>query len=475
MIRRRSHLLTWLFPLLTLIGLSTLLLLDASRIGRDEIKKQIAASYGVPERTVERYAHLLPSGLNWADLAPPPAHDHDTPLHYAVFDTGVEMVFAHLGNGDIPETDRFLQTTIVLVNDSNQRTEGTIRFFDDPGNPLELPVEGQFVSSIEFTLQRGEVKRFRTDGQGSVKSGWALVHSDQPISGNLSFGIRDTSGTVFTDVGVAPSTPGQQFTIFADSLGSSNTGVGLSNPNEDPVTLHFDLRDGAGNSVASTTRDLGGKGHLALFMTELFPGVSQIQEFEGSMLITRQAGVPQQLTTAQYPAPAGANGAGNFAAVTLRVTGSQLTSLPVIPALPAGANWTNLAFPHVGVGAGGGLRIATSCVLINHTPNQVTGTIQFFNSDGTPMEVTVEGISGSEFDFTIQSGGVTRIVAESSGNVRTGWARVNMDQPIKGTALVTPTFPISAPERPSSRLRVVNDQNLSTFQPRNKRFPSYFG
>ena len=38
-----------------------------------------------------------------------------------------------------------------------------------------------------------------------------------------------------------------------------------------------------------------------------------------------------------------------------------------------------------------------------------------------------------------------------------------------------PTFPISAPERPSSRLRVVNDQNLSTFQPRNKRFPSYFG
>ena len=41
--------------------------------------------------------------------------------------------------------------------------------------------------------------------------------------------------------------------------------------------------------------------------------------------------------------------------------------------------------------------------------------------------------------------------------------------------LLKPTFPISAPERPSSRLRVVNDQNLSTFQPRNKRFPSYFG
>ena len=40
---------------------------------------------------------------------------------------------------------------------------------------------------------------------------------------------------------------------------------------------------------------------------------------------------------------------------------------------------------------------------------------------------------------------------------------------------INPTFPISAPERPSSRLRVVNDQNLSTFQPRNKRFPSYFG
>ena len=44
-----------------------------------------------------------------------------------------------------------------------------------------------------------------------------------------------------------------------------------------------------------------------------------------------------------------------------------------------------------------------------------------------------------------------------------------------GGVSTKPTFPISAPERPSSRLRVVNDQNLSTFQPRNKRFPSYFG
>ena len=49
------------------------------------------------------------------------------------------------------------------------------------------------------------------------------------------------------------------------------------------------------------------------------------------------------------------------------------------------------------------------------------------------------------------------------------------EQLLDATKRIKPTFPISAPEKPSSRLRVVNDQNLSTFQPRNKRFPSYFG
>ena len=431
-VRRRIFHIVWIFPLAVVLLLGLIHEPDAARLS-DLLIQRTAEHYGVPLEKVRRYLESLPSGLSLASLEPPSPHEHHWPAGLSIFDSGVEMVFAHLGTGSIGNTGRFLQTTLHLANDSNQDAKGTIAFFDNDGNPLELPVGGTPVTEIDFELRQREVRRFVTDGPGQVKSGWALVHSDQPLSGTLSFAIRDGAGNVFSDVGVTPSRLSDEITIFADSIANSDTGVGISNPNDQPLTLLFDLLHLNGDLVSSEQRILAGRGHLALFLTELFPGVAGIGEFEGSLVIRAENGNAQ---VAEVVA-GGAAAPLNFAAVTLRVTGELFTSLPAVLPPPPGASWTNLAFPHLAVGKGGGLEILTSTILFNNTGNIVTGNIEFFKSDSTPLEVTVDGVSGIAFDFMIDPGGVLRLVADADGGIETGWARVSMDQPIIGTTLFT--------------------------------------
>lgn len=423
--KRSAILYGLLLLLLPLTGL--IYFLDASRLsgleGDLRLVGQLSRHFGVSRDFIEEYAARLPAGteLQALVLEGPETHDHEFLSQLSVYETGVEVVFAHLGSGSIGNTGRFLQFTIILVNDSNRSSQGTIQFFDDQGNPMGVPFDGKETTKLVFNLARGEVRRFVSDGPGPVRSGWALVHSDQPISGTLSFGIRDSKGRVFTDVGVTPSPLAREVTIFADTLRNSDTGVGLCNPRNLPLDLRFELRNTEGEPIAVETRQLAPLGHLALFLTQLFKGVPGIDEFEGSVIIQAVG-----TTSAQV-----------LAGVTLRVTGSQLTSLPVVKAPPPKAAWTTLVFPHMAVGQGAGLGITTSSILFNNTSARAAGMVEYFNSQGETIEVVANGKKATAVGFNLPPGGVTRIVAESQGEIETGWIRVNMDQPIVGTNLFT--------------------------------------
>ena len=362
-----------------------------------------------------------------------PPHQHDLPPSYSVVETGVSLVFAQMGDGPIAGTDQRLQTTIELLEDdffdSEAAVTGTIEFYDDNGNPLELTLNGATGSTFPFQLSEAELARFTTAGTGEIKTGWVHVHSDQPISGSLSFGIRDSQGNVLTDVGVPASILGGEFTIFADSIGSSRTGVAAANPSEDQaVDLVFTLNRSDGTQVAVEERTLVPRGHLAIFLDELFSTVQGIDEFEGSVVI-RSGGAAQLSSVAAQTAPG-----FSFAAVTLRSTGSLLTSLPALLPPPADSQQTKLVIPHVGDGVFGGLRVVTSVILFNNTPNPASGTVEFFKSDTSPLQVTIDGETNSFFSFALNSRGVLRLETSGTGD-GVGWAQVTMDQPLGGSGI----------------------------------------
>ena len=187
--------LIWWVPLWTVVVVGLIFFAGGSRVTKELVKRHLAETYGLSEAQIEKLSFELPGGwdLPLEAILNPPPHDHPLPPSFSVVDTGISMVFAHMGDGKLAGTQSF-KTTFILVNDSKQDASGTIEFYDNDGNPLELTLEGVTASSFDFTLKAGEVKRFVTSGTGQVKSGWAHVHSDQPIGGTASFGIRTGAG-----------------------------------------------------------------------------------------------------------------------------------------------------------------------------------------------------------------------------------------------------------------------------------------
>ncbi len=671
-------------------------------------------AYGLSEIQLDRLSFDLPGGWkpSSVEALQSPPHEHDWAPSFSVVDAGVDLVVTRIGDGAIPNSDLSFQTTIELLEDrffgAEEPVKGQIEFYGEDGDPLELTVNGITGAVFPFELADGELKRFVTSGTGEVKTGWAHVHSDQVINAASSFGLRNSSGDVLTDVGVGVGRLGAEFTIFADSMGDSRTAVAVTNGDTEVMDIEFELNDTSGNQVAVRQRTVVPRGHLGIFLDELFEGVVGIDEFEGSVVIRSlegpqlvatesigqaprlnhdsaanpktstagdsvtpstvgqelapprslsvqregqdhlvlswelpqppdggggpgefidetepndfddpdtleigqtargtidpdfdedvwrfegtaglnividveaesldsvldsvlvlfldrdldEDGFPDQIgfnddfgesldsrlevtlpetsayliqildafdegapsffyemslslatqassggdlgpttagptlqgfniyrsvapaspqvdpadrienvgpemtrfrddevqesTTYRYLVTAAYDQGGSppsnqveitipgsreagppFAALTLRATGNLLTSLPAVPPPPADSQRRKLAFPHVGDGVFGGLRVVTTAIIFNNTPNPASGMISFFNSDTTPMEVTIEKRTASTFEFALDPGGVSRMVTSGTGQ-GVGWARVTMDQPLSGSGI----------------------------------------
>jgi len=85
------------------------------------------------------------------------------------------------------------------------------------------------------------------------------------------------------------------------SLGFTQSGLAICNPNNSPVNLTFQLHDSSGLVVASATKTLPALGHMAQFFTDLFGGFDQ---FEGTVEVTSSGG-PVSGVALRYDNPGG--------------------------------------------------------------------------------------------------------------------------------------------------------------------------
>ncbi len=447
--------LIWVF-LVAIIGIVSLLFqVGALEVSRDLKIEEWSRALGISEELLMSFATELPEGVRLEDAITqeiePHTHDWQAAIREIEDDeTGTFLTFAHLADGEFPGSDRPFQTTYTLIHNSSffvpgpvegtqlfGSVNGMLEFFDDQGASLELEIDGTTASSLPFELLKGRVSSFTTSGSGPLKTGWARIRCDQPIVATSSFGIIREDGTVITDVGVGESALGTKFTIFADTIGDNNTGLALVNPNRDQaIRLQLTLRTSDGLVVAQTTIDVGPLGHISRFVGELFPEVENIDEFEGTLVVESLAQdvVPDNLspTTAsgQTPLP-------EFAGLTLRISGTILTSVPMVEPSAPEDDFTNLAFPQAADGAAGELSISTTVILFNDRDDAASGVIEFFKGDGTLNEVGVGGQSTNSIPFDIGPGGVFRVSTDGTGELAVGWALVTMDQPLAGVAIFT--------------------------------------
>lgn len=195
--------------------------------------------------------------------------------------------FPQFGNGQ-----GFI-SELILTNPSFSQSAGGEAFFsDDDGSPLDpgfLTVSG--AGSLMGLSQPGDALRFTvpplgsltlaTSGEGALLSGAVSVFSNLQLGAIVRFTVAGI-GTA----GVASSPPLGGFIVAARRTSQGlNTGVAVFNPEDDAVALSLTLHSRLGEALpgGSTLIEVPAGGHIARFITELFPE-AETESFEGTLV-----------------------------------------------------------------------------------------------------------------------------------------------------------------------------------------------
>ncbi len=227
------------------------------------------------------------------------------------------LYFAQFGDGA-----GALFSQILLVNlDGAREAEVDVFLRDDDGDDLDVDLNGEIVSGLaQVVIPPAGSRVLLTDGVGDLAVGSVTVVSDTPLAGVILFG-----GVVgLAGVGSSPELPagfvapvqslmeeGEPGPAGQTVISNVNTGIAVMNLTDDEIMLELRLTDTDGNEIATSEASLPGRGHLALFVDELFAGSGvDFSDFEGLLEV--------------FPS-------GSVSATVIQVRPDQFATLPVVP------------------------------------------------------------------------------------------------------------------------------------------------
>lgn len=330
------------------------------------------------------------------------------------------------------------QTTLILLN-NGEETTAKVEFFDNDGNPLEVPLGALGTSSVfEIPLQPGQAFSAQTLGaEGGIHSGYARISTSGEVGGIAIFTRTDTAnGKVLFETGVPASKALTRFAFFLDSLGTKDTGLAIvdtaqkkSNPGE-KATVTVRLFDADLNPIDEKEIKLAPGEHIAKFENEFFDEIAaQVSEMQG--LITVESDQP-------------------IAAVTLRQRDDptlqfpqEVATLAAFPIIPTNNLSKVIYFPQIADGnfdiQGSTFQTRSTIILANPGLTTALVTVEFFDDSGAPLEVSL-GKLGKQFKFQFQlRPGEFRFEQTSGeGDLQVGYARVTSSTlAVGGTAVFT--------------------------------------
>ena len=182
---------------------------------------------------------------------------------------GWRELFAQVADGMTSEV--VLQSTVIVVNNSDQELTGSLRFVSQDGSTPTIDVDGTPGSAFPFTQAPRSAITMETSGtSGPIFSGWAEVRGNFPFSGSVLFVLKSVSGEPIAEAGVASSTPGRSFSshVGRESTFAADTALAIANPSEFDtveVSLTIKLPDG---SEKSHSIELGPEEQISSFVHE---------------------------------------------------------------------------------------------------------------------------------------------------------------------------------------------------------------
>jgi hypothetical protein len=182
--------------------------------------------------------------------------------------------FAHIATGG------GWDTTITLINFGTSPIVARLRFWDDNGAPLSLPVvAGQnpavTTPSFDQTISPGASTVVDLQSQlASTVVGWAEVDAS-PAAVIGGFAIFQYQDSVTSSQGTSPLTTSTSTALFVpyDNMGYT-TGVALANQAATTASLSLKIRDANGTIIGTDSLLLAPNGHTAFVVVGKYPFTS---------------------------------------------------------------------------------------------------------------------------------------------------------------------------------------------------------
>ena len=309
-------------------------------------------------------------------------------------------------------------TLVQVVNNNSSATTGHIALFGDNGSPLGVLFDGLGPqTSMDVKLDSGQSRQIQITLNGPVTAGWMTV-AYTPSDVLTTVVLQFRSGTtLLSEIGVEPALDTISATdIAAETDAALNTGIAIVNPDTATASVLARLWDpNSGAVVASTPITLPPNGHVAKFLTELFPAVPNITQIRAKISLDGCGSSACSF--------AGGNG---FLATAVRLNGDQFTTIAVADR-PDGGDQIRI-LPQVAFGGpAGGLNMKTILYFTTNVSSGVFGTADIFDDNGNPLAASADGAApGATITFTVPGNRVSRIVLSGDSTLRSGWIRLTL-------------------------------------------------
>lgn len=173
------------------------------------------------------------------------------------------------------------KTTIVLVNAGSSSAQAHVRFYNDNGNPLTLPLtfpqggSPTSASAVDRTLAAKATLVMESTGPDTnpVQVGSMQLTTDGKVSGFVIF--RHSNGQ--EAVVLLENRVANAYLLAFDNTGGVVTGVAVNNASAQAATVPVIIRNESGAQVDSGSIGLAPNGHNAFVMSTQFPVTANIR------------------------------------------------------------------------------------------------------------------------------------------------------------------------------------------------------
>ncbi len=158
-----------------------------------------------------------------------------------------------------------------------------IDFLSDEGEPMQVVVGGETVSSLEFRLPTRVARIFHLGGESPVQSGYARVTSERPVLAQAVFRVF-RRGSLVGEAGIDSTTARYSQLSSFELAAGLGLGLAVANPAAAPAFVVLTVTDQDVTDVFQASFNLGPGRQQAFFITEMVESLDP-DNFRGTVQI----------------------------------------------------------------------------------------------------------------------------------------------------------------------------------------------